>query len=317
MKMRTPFRAILAALIVAALGVAWLQFRARDAAQLAHATLEHELAQLHSATKRALARIEQADAAAVQHRAAIEELEKAARAPSAKLAAKPVMVKPRRPWIPERLRTEPEFQLLWLAKTKAELSATYRPLFAKLQFTPPQIDVFERVVMNRAEQFMDLQATQEAQKLRPDDPALARMRARILDDFRDAQRQLLGEAGFAALQDYERGTSVREIVAGFAGGAVLVAREPLTPQQAEQLFQTIANASPRYRQGNTINTLEIDWARVDAEVQKFLTPSQFAFFQSAEPPLPIGGRFQNQLYQKVEAAKKAEAQTKLAGPPGG
>ena len=303
---RLIFTLVLVALVVA-IGFVWREIRTRGVAAQTRHTLENQIAALRASTERAVARSKAAEVASAKHRATLEESRKAETSASVKSPAKIVRVQQRRPWIPERLQTEPEFQVLWLASRKAELSATYRPLFAQLRLSREEVEKFETIMLKRDEQMMDIQATQDAQKLRGDDPVLLRLRGRIVEEFRAAQKELLGAENVRALNEYERGVFAREMVAGIAGGAVTVAREPLSAQQAERLFEAIVNSSPAYQRGGTVNTNEIDWAVVDAEAQKVLSPSQFAYFKQAEPPLPVGGRFQNQLYQAVHAATKREA----------
>ncbi|MCX6068205.1 MAG: hypothetical protein NT121_21055, partial [Chloroflexi bacterium] len=126
-------------------------------------------------------------------------------------------------------------------------------------------------------------------------------------DYQAAQRDLLGEAGHQQLLDHERTVGVRDMVNGWAGGAVVVARTPFTQQQGEQLIQILANASTRYRNGGNADVKNIDWDVADAQARAILSDSQFNLYKTMEPPLPNGARFQSQFFRLVDEAQRADA----------
>lgn len=216
------------------------------------------------------------------------------------------------PTIPERLRTEPDAQVLWLKLQRDRLTSTYDPLFRRLELNTEQISRFENNVIRKEEQQMDLNAISTEQKKSTGtvSPETAEMLERVNRDYLAAQRALLGEQAFQEWQDYEQTTSVRNWVNGWAGGAIAYLGNPLTQDQGEQLVQIIANANDGYRKGAGFSGA-VDWPAVETAAKQILTPQQFRFFTEMEPPLPYGGRFQNELYQRVRAA--AETETKLAG----
>jgi hypothetical protein len=85
-----------------------------------------------------------------------------------------------------------------------------------------------------------------------------------------------------------------------------------TPAASPRIVQRpMANASASYQRGGTALAGEIDWDAVDAQARTFLSPVQFALFTTMEPPLPIGARFQSQLYREVDNMKKREPAAKL------
>jgi hypothetical protein len=126
-------------------------------------------------------------------------------------------------------------------------------------------------------------------------------------ELKTAQSELLGETEFLRLIEYERTSELRELVNGVAGGAVVVAREPLSAQQAERLLHVMANASTSYQRGGAAMRQDIDWTVVDAQARAFLSPGQYSLFVTMEPPLPLGARFQSQLSREIDDAKKREA----------
>lgn len=293
----------LAAVIAAAAFIAWQNARLARDAKMTRATLTQKSAMIEAEGRRIADRVAAAREERKALQSAFDELKKSKPRES---AITPVKSVPKRPWIPERLQKEPEFQVLWLADQRASLTTRYGPFFQKLGLSPAQVESFQSNRIKREEQQMDLQGAARTQGLPDNDATIARLGKKVVADYEAAQRTLLGEEGYRNLQDYERGAVLREIVAGLAGGAVVVAREPLSPQQAEQFFQAIANASPAYRDGGASRGTDIDWMAVDAEAEKFLSPTQFAFFKTHEPPLPLGGRFQSELYRLVDLAKKTE-----------
>ncbi|HVU32484.1 MAG TPA: hypothetical protein VHE61_03555 [Opitutaceae bacterium] len=289
------------AVAVALFGIAWNAGHAR--AELAHETdaADRERLAADARLRDALRR----RTTAVAESAAIEKRIAARHRPVVRL--EPVRAAVRHiPTIDERLRTEPDAQLLWLKLQHARAAVLYGPLFRKLGLTPEQIAKFEENVAGRDEQQMDIRAiaTENRMKGRTDSATTAKAFVQADQQYTAAQRSLLGDTGLQALQEYERTSWVRNWVNGWAGGAVVNLGEPLTAQQGEQLVQIIASASDSYRNGGAVG--QIDWAAADAAAQRILTPTQYRFFATTEPPLPAGGRFQSQLYQKVEDASTAE-----------
>ena len=252
-------------------------------------------------------------AAALELRAAAEKNLASLKQTSAPLTTDRSGPTPRRiPTIAERLRTEPDAQVLWLKLQRARATTTYDSLFRNLGLTPEQISRFEDNVIHKQEQQMDLQAIATEEKKSTGNVSTESTEAllRIDPEYRAAQRALLGDAAFQQLQEYERTTSVRTWVDGWAGGASIYIGEPLTPEQGEQLVQIIANANDSYRQGSDAYG-RVDWNAVAAIVRPILTPNQFRLITMMEPPLPNGGRFQSELYERVQAASASEA--KLTG----
>lgn len=254
-------------------------------------------------------------------RAAAEQSRQVAQAELVQLQhAKEAATRPPKKSLPtygERLQKDPAFQLLHLANERAHLLVTYGALFKKLAFSPEQITRFEDIAIRRKEREMDLTAIVEAQHLTWDDPVVKKMQQERASEYEAAARSLLDEASFKEVQDYDRALWMREMIAGWAAGAVVAIREPFTAQQGEALAQIMKDASTSYRNGFYLSEDEPDyWEAVDAEARKILTPAQFQMFTTMEPPLPYGARYQQQLYQKVNRALEAEknAAAKAATP---
>jgi hypothetical protein len=154
---------------------------------------------------------------------------------------------------------------------------------------------------------MDLQAVATTQGLKPEDTVLQKLRRDVVNDYETGVKSLLGDNGYREYRNFERISGIREMINGVVGGSVLVAREPLSTYQAEQLIQIMANASAQFRNGGHATESDLNWDVIDEQAQAILTPTQFTFFTQMEPPLPVGARFQARLYQRVEAAKRRDA----------
>jgi len=222
--------------------------------------------------------------------------------------------------INERLQKEPRTQMVFMAFMRAQNNASYGALFRQLHLTPGQIEKFQDILARNTEQTMDADAVMGMQGLSPKDPVAVKTQTDIDAACNEAEKALLGPAGYAQTQAYERTAPARLIVNDYAGGAVVVAREPFTPQQGEELVSTIANASESYRKGGSVDVSEIDWTAVETNARTFLTAAQVEFLKTMEPPLPRGGRYQTQLYRWVDQARKEEAPAAASGlqpPPSG
>jgi len=247
------------------------------------------------------------EAAAIQVAKTIPRPTAVAGLPTTASPATPTIRRPTVPSFAERLRTEPETQTLWVKSRRHELATKYGPLLRRLGL-PPEIQArFEALALSRDEKEMDLQAVATTQGLKPEDPVLQKLRRDVVSDYETGVKTLLGDDGYREYKEFERFSGIREMVNGVVGGSVLVAREPLTTYQAEQLIQIMAHASPRFRNGGHATGSDLNWDVIDAQARAILTPAQFAFFTQMEPPLPLGARFQARLYQKVEEAKRRDA----------
>jgi hypothetical protein len=140
-----------------------------------------------------------------------------------------------------------------------------------------------------------------------------------MSDHDTAQRELLGEAGHRQLREFERTADLREGVRGIAAAATIDGI-PFTSQQTQQLIGALVAATPGTPGGNRLNTAGTDWAAVDARAREILSPEQFTYFKTIEPPnRGSGGRFHLQWNAALQAAQQAETagRSALAKPDGG
>jgi hypothetical protein len=227
-----------------------------------------------------------------------------------------------KPSVPSRVVTshqdaiakDPKLQALALRSNRASLIQRYGALFQSLQLSAEKVQRFSDIAMKRTEQNMDLTGIQQMDGA--DVGAVAAMRKKVDDDYRAAQKELLGNHGFQQLQEFERTMQPRTVVRNLAGAASMNGIG-LTPQQADQLMHALAGGSEGYRRGGNASVAEIDWSKADAQAAQILSPAQLALFQSIEPLGGGGSRWLSQLGQALDRAKKKLPAASSARPSGG
>lgn len=292
------------AVLVAVAGAGWEFTREQtaqstlDSARAAEAALRDatlrlnvRLSALHAKAKRAEQELSAARAAADGGKGRSRAAAGATRKPSLSIA--------------RRLHDDPKFQLLWLEEKRATVLDRYGLLFHRLHLTDAAIATFVKNVAARDEARMDLDAIVNEQLSRDGkvSPEVATLIQRGAADYEAAQRALLGAAGWEEVARYEREDVARSYVDGWAGGMVVAAGDPLTREQGERLIAVIAAAMAQKR---TTKAAQLDWDKIDADVRGFLSPRQMAVFETMEPSLPWGARFQSQLYGTISAASASE-----------
>ena len=316
------FTLIGAGLVVAkALGIAWHNAHLNRTANAAAAGIAAKQAITLVGIRRLEDRLAAAEKACAAQQSTLDALKKQSSAATTGTTPQKPGPNTRLPSIADRLRHEPDAQVLWLAYHRSRAGERYGPLFQALRLSPEQIAKFQDNLIRREEQNMDLQAIVASQKESTGriSAELYEMMKKIEPDHQAAQRELLGEAGYRQLLDHERTVRVRDMVNGWAGDAVVSARTPFTAQQGEQLVQILANASSSYRDGGSADSTNIDWDVADAQARAILSDPQLNLFKTMEPPLPSGARFQSQFYRLVNEAQAADAKvaTSTAKAPGG
>lgn len=163
--------ALVIALVLVA-GLAWQQNRACRATRAELATLERQRAPMAANAMRAARELAAAEGERTMYRAKLDDLSESS-VTALNVAPKPAARSAlKRPWIPERLRNEPAFQVLWLADRQASLTTRYGPLFQKLGLTPAQLGKVQTAMLARDEREMDLQATEPTGELSKNDPVM-------------------------------------------------------------------------------------------------------------------------------------------------
>jgi hypothetical protein len=281
--------------------VGWREKRATRATQAARIALQQELAGLEAQVKKSDERATTIDRDLSERQSELAALKKqlAAKVPSAPAAP----VKRFGP-ILELIRHDPEAEARYLENQRANLAATYGPFFRSRGLSPEHVAKFGRIFLQREEARMDLADVLRSQGEEASGKAVATLKAKAEADYGAGLRELLGETGYAQLQDYERSSWMRQMVSAVAGVAVLE-HAPFSAQQADELVGIIAGASKRYQQGGSATDDDIDWDAVLLQAKAILTAEQFAIMTTMDPGPSHGGLMQRRMYALVEQVKQA------------
>lgn len=215
------------------------------------------------------------------------------------------------------LRANPHLEALKLEAQAALIRTKYEPLFRQLSLSPEQIARFGNLVTENEARQNDTAAALREQGLAIDSPEARKTWGLVWSDYRAAQRELLGDVGVVAWEQYERTTFIRGAATAFAGAATLRGT-PMTSQQVEQLTNAMAEASASYRKGGHAATSDMDWPAVLNAMAPVLSPEQLAAVNSIEPqgPLRFGGRHLMGLQAAIVRAVAADknASEPVSGP---
>jgi hypothetical protein len=203
------------------------------------------------------------------------------------------------PWEDYALRSDPALRSEYLASERVNLDTRYGPLLGRLGLGPEQADKFKDLMAAHAQALLQIRlAALPGGAAEPN--ATLSSRETADERLRTAQAELLGDAGYRQLQEYERLLPLRYEVDGLAGSLVLT-DTPLGASQAEQLIQIIANASSSYQKGaaadtpmpgngeilmplmlahQSIDERNVDWDSVLAQARTVLSPDQLEQFSN-------------------------------------
>jgi hypothetical protein len=317
MNAKTIYRIVSGAVIAGALGFAWRTRRVNEVATMNVTALRTQQSAQVASLKKRQAELERNE----KERAALQAEARAAR-PKSIAATAPTAPTPQEKFQKltqnpmELIAKDPKLQLLYLASKRASVATTYGPLFYRLKLSPEQIDRLAAAMTRAEEQQQDMAAIQREQNLKPDDPALAKLRQQTNDELAMVQLEVLGSEGAADLKQYQRTLTPRTIAGRFAGAATL-AGVPLTGPQVEQLTQAIVRATEPRESGGRVDMPKIDWAAADADAASILSAAQLALFQRIEP---LGGgtsrwntELNRALAEALADARKTMSAAKLPG----
>lgn len=138
----------------------------------------------------------------------------------------------------------PEFQQLIAMQQRGKIDSKYAALFKKLNLTPEQQQQFETLLADRQSAFADAMIAAHDQGLTGKDArnmamAVAKSTQKDIDN---SIKNMLGTQGYNQYQNYERTMPQRETVNQLAQRLSYTAA-PLTPQQQDQLVQTLASSA--------------------------------------------------------------------------
>jgi RNA polymerase sigma factor (sigma-70 family) len=140
---------------------------------------------------------------------------------------------------------------------RAQIAQSYAGFYRMAKLTPAQIEAFEDAT--NAHWLSSVVMTPNS--IQPADPNLPAEKARAI----------LGEAGFAQLEQFRRLQPLQSVVNQISN---LSPETQLTREQSAQLLTIMANASPAYQAGGIGNPNTIDWTQAEAQARSVLTASQ-------------------------------------------
>lgn len=252
-------------LCMLAIVAAWLVVRLERSSKISLGAIANEQLVLDAATRRAQERIRAADE---NRAAALSKIATASRETLADAVATKTDAVVTNPM--DLVRSDPELRALYLKGKRAEFATTYGPLFRTLNLSPVQIARFLEIAMKREKLQIDLEPARSGREAVVAKAATALI-ADGEADFDRAMLDLLGEPGAQQLAEFQRTLPARDLVARFAGTAVL-ANLPVTPAQADSLIQLLVQAST--------GSGRIGWSAVDGQLGGILSPDQVALLQT-------------------------------------
>jgi len=198
---------------------------------------------------------------------------------------------------------------LWLAALRARFKQDVGQFVRRTQLAPEKVEQLLAIESRRQERAFDLMAAALAQNLEMDDPLIKKLAQKSDADAKAEVAQLLGPEEAQQFDDYQRAWAARGLVNGLAG--LVAFTDPLSPAQAQQFAQILANASASYRQRKGVNMKEVDWAAIDVQAKLLLSPAQFEIWRQGTARDASGrSRADNELerlYDRAAEADKASA----------
>jgi len=214
----------------------------------------------------------------------------------------------------ERLKKDPLLQKKEFAVWRTFFEREYGPFFRLAGLSPAEREKFTAARQAQSETQDDINALKTSGQYDPKDPVWRTLEKETQDATTSAEREILGDEGFAQLEEYNREYSAWEYAGDTAAGLDL-AGTPMTFEQTKKLVDTIVAATPVDPKSNDLLSSKTDWDAVENEAQNFLTPEQFKVFSSPFLNSAKGGRLSRQLDTALDKAIKAEtAKSTLSEP---
>jgi len=168
---------------------------------------------------------------------------------------------------------DPKLRALYLSYYRDGLHFRNLPLYLALDLSPDQINKFENLLASHEDETINLKATAAAQGLAATDPDIAALQKQSDDQLRMAEAQVIGEAGYLELQQYERAVGAWNLVSDVSK-LTSYQSNPLSASQEQQLINVVAGASASYQAGGNIDPTTINSAQIVSQSGKFLSPTQ-------------------------------------------
>jgi len=190
----------------------------------------------------------------------------------------------------ERVKNDPEYTLKRYAYHRACVEMENAPFCRVRHLSKEQSDALAEAEFQRLLRFDDMRTVQGK-----DTKAILEARDGVNDEFASSVKAALGDDLYEQFLVYERQKSAWNYV-GNLGAMLSIVDMPLSVEQASQLADAIANASPAFQKGETMVSWgndKIDWDAVDAAMVNSLTPEQMDIFKNADIFMGAGGALNN------------------------
>ncbi|MGC4071928.1 MAG: hypothetical protein QM760_05330 [Nibricoccus sp.] len=184
------------------------------------------------------------------------------------------------------LADEPTLQTQQLKSRRALFAVRYAPFLLRQSLSTAQTSALEGLYARREEQRLDLAAVMRSHRLSSNDPSIQQLRAQTDLEFQNGLRQLVGDIPAGTFIEFERKLPAWSSLSNFAGTSALEG-QPLTGDQATELANIIASASPSFQAGNEVAPDDVDWPAVITQTPAVLTPPQSLSFRNMLPRYPI------------------------------
>jgi hypothetical protein len=140
------------------------------------------------------------------------------------------------------LMNKPEVQAMVGLQQRAAIEARYATLFKNLNLPQEQIEKLKTLLAERSTTMQDVMAAAREQGINPrENPeAFQKLVANAQNEINNGIKAVIGEQGFAQLGTYEKTLPQRNLVNELQQ-RLSYTSTPLTPTQAEQMVQILAN----------------------------------------------------------------------------
>jgi hypothetical protein len=143
------------------------------------------------------------------------------------------------------LMAKPEVQAMLNLQQKAGIESRYAPLFKRLNLSAVQAEQLTALLAERGTTRQDVFAAAQEQGINPrtNPEAFRKLLADAQDGINVGIKSIIGESGFAQLQNFEQ-TGPQRAVVGELQQRLSYTATPLSAEQSEQLVQILARNTP-------------------------------------------------------------------------
>ena len=157
----------------------------------------------------------------------------------------------------------------------AKLHQRYDSFLKQRGFTQAEMDRWIELMMEKDNLRLDLQDAMRELGVSGGTKEIESLRSKLTDPLWKQMKDMLGQEGFAAFNDYEQMSGFRGYL-GPLNPRFSAAKAELSAEQSDELVRTIIanNHSQRTTPTDLGSTRRIDWTAVAQQTTGFLTPAQ-------------------------------------------